>query len=397
MSTLTGHSQLTQQAVKELAGEYACNPLMQGLSAAGLPGAVVARDILDVLLLGHWLDYGQAHHFMRRFDGQSPYEAYEESVEWIRSNALSAARQLASRARTSFGEDQLAGLAAHAPRPCPATGVAAHASHASGCRNRASATGRYAGKRVFGGSYGHDPHASDTPNWQSLGNALHALQDSFSEGHVLRAEPGGETAPGPIKHIKVYGGEDKEGHSDFDELWRDEKSGKWSVDGRLAIEGSKALIAVVVNNAVVQKRQTLTSLDGWSSFKATWLAASDDLSTERVFEIDFIERFRTGPRFGAGSLTFSMDEEGMAAALLKECGTDMNKVYRVFKELDGHHNTDADDVAEIYLNSIRKQPGAIAAALKTNKPLIDLLIKVLDEGWTSSGEEACIKYLNELK
>src|SRR5262245_8133385 len=102
MSTLTGHREITAQAVRELAAEWPNSPLLRNLDAAGLPGSVVKRDIIDVLILGHWADFGQKHHFMRKFDGQSPYQAYVDAVEWIRSNALEAAQMLAKRLARYF-------------------------------------------------------------------------------------------------------------------------------------------------------------------------------------------------------------------------------------------------------------------------------------------------------
>ena len=42
-------------------------------------------------------------------------------------------------------------------------------------------------------------------------------------------------------------------------------------------------------------------------------------------------------------------------------------------------------------------PGPILRALKTRRPLIDLLIRSMDEGWTSAGEKACIDFLEGLK
>lgn len=80
MSKLDGHSIITKQAVLEVGGLCVKNIIASNLKLAGLPTDVIQRDILD-LSGGHWSDYGQKHHFMRRFDGQSPYEAYTESVE----------------------------------------------------------------------------------------------------------------------------------------------------------------------------------------------------------------------------------------------------------------------------------------------------------------------------
>ena len=98
MSSLTGHAQITATAVRELASEWRVNPVVAGLSEADLVVATVGRDILDVLIIGHWADFGQKHHFMRQFDQQSPYDAYESAVEWIRTNALQSARELQQNA-----------------------------------------------------------------------------------------------------------------------------------------------------------------------------------------------------------------------------------------------------------------------------------------------------------
>src|SRR5258707_11415314 len=102
MSSLGGHKRLTKQAVEELRSGKHSSPIMKALPAARLQDSAVARDLIDVLILGHWLDFGQQHHFMRRFDGQSPFSAYSEGTEWIRSNAQKTARLLARRTRAAF-------------------------------------------------------------------------------------------------------------------------------------------------------------------------------------------------------------------------------------------------------------------------------------------------------
>ena len=110
MSKLEGHKLITVQAVKEIKGSCSTHPLGGNLSGANLPAHVVNRDILDVIILGHWADFGQSHHFMRRFDGQSPYEAYVESVEWIRSNAFQTSKTLARRIRKYLHNNKPLGI-----------------------------------------------------------------------------------------------------------------------------------------------------------------------------------------------------------------------------------------------------------------------------------------------
>jgi len=297
-----------------------------------------------VLILGHWADFGQKHHFMRKFDSQSPFQAYEEAVEWIRSNALTAARMIAARL--------------------------------PGAKSAAGGNGR----QVFAGT-----------NWQPLGNAVHALEDSFAGGHVERAAPAAWNWPGPIKHVKRYTGAEKHNHEEADAAWKD-AGGGFSADGRLAIEAVKALLRLVL--ATAQAGSNPTTLGGWGSFREKWLKADVSLSraTDRVF--DLIDRYSTGVRIGAKNLkTLNMDEDGLAKALLAE---DAATTLAVFERLDAQFNSDADDVAELYVNLVRTHGGAKVTALKANRLLVKRLIKVLGEGWTTGGERKCIEFLKAL-
>src|SRR5262249_39282391 len=101
MSSLTGHRRITRRAVQELSRDKS-DPLFSNLARANLANHAVMRDLFDVATLGHWLNFGQRHHFMRRFDGQKPYAAYLENVEWIRSNALSAAKRMQERIQSKY-------------------------------------------------------------------------------------------------------------------------------------------------------------------------------------------------------------------------------------------------------------------------------------------------------
>jgi hypothetical protein len=356
MSSLTGHWKITQAAVRELSATWSKNPLVTGLGAAALPDAAVTRDILDVLCGGHWADFGQKHHFMRKFDGQSPAQAYREAVEWIRTNALQAAQILAARVKAYFPYGVTTGRAAN-----------------------------HVGKTVFTGI-----------SWQQLGNAVHALEDSFAAGHAVRDEPAGPMNPGAITHIKRYAGQEKEGHEHGDAVWQDEKGG-FSRDGRFAIEAVKHLLLIVLVTAQT-KEKSPTALVGWDRFVGQWLKASPKLSQEadKVFEL--IDRFYTGARIGASNVkTVNMDEEGLAKALFQEVGSDTKTTLTVFVRLDEHYNSDADDVAELYVKLVKTKGGPVLSALKSNKLLVERLIKVMDEGWTSAGEKECIEFLRGLK
>ncbi len=344
MSSLTGHAKLTAAAVRELRHETAPNFLTQGYAEVALPAATVARDVYDFLNTGHWADFGQKHHFMRKFDSQSPYQAYEAAVEWIRSNALTSAKALAAR--------------------LPRGGSSAPASI----------------REVFSGI-----------NWQPLGNAVHALEDSFAAGHVVRGASAGAGSPGPIEGVKRYAGAEMEGHKEGDDAWEDARGG-FSASGRLAIGAVKALLRVVM--ATAQAGPSPATLAGWQGFREKWLKAGESLShdKDRVFEL--IDRYTTSLRHGATNLkTLNMDEEGLAKALLAETPA---TTLAVFVRLDAQYNSDADDVAEIYVRLVRHQGGAKVAALKANKPLVTRLIKVLHEGWTTGGEKKCIEFLKTL-
>ena len=111
--------------------------------------------------------------------------------------------------------------------------------------------------------------------------------------------------------------------------------------------------------------------------------------------INFVRRFCTSP-LGFTSITTKMDEKGLAAAIYRELGGNTSLIGGVFQELDARRNTDADDVAEIYVNLLRTSKGEPLAAVAKDPQLKKLLIKILDEGWTSDGEKKCVDFLKSL-
>ncbi|HTR97331.1 MAG TPA: hypothetical protein VMH61_05470 [Candidatus Acidoferrales bacterium] len=346
MSSLPGHGRITRQAMEDLHQEPRYAEAFSAQAATNVAGNVMARDVLDVVILGHWSDFGQCHHFMRRFDGQSEREAYAEAVEWIRRNALEATRLLARRAVLNGG--------------------------------------------VISGS--------QTPISQSLGNALHALQDSFASGHAIREETQG-SEPGPICKIKRYAGDEKHGHEEADEEWHvPGHESVFSAKGWMAIEATKALLRIIVDSTATARGGRTPSLLGFELFRTRWLRVSPALSDQRDRAFDLIDRYTLGIRIGATNLkTINMDEDALAAALVREAGADTKLVLEVFTKLDEQYNSDADDVAEIYVNEIRRRKGPLEAALKSDRALVARLIKVMDEGWTSAGEADCIRYLKSLE
>jgi hypothetical protein len=111
-----------------------------------------------------------------------------------------------------------------------------------------------------------------------------------------------------------------------------------------------------------------------------------------------VDKFCTSVYAGNNNLkTLNMNEDGLAKALFNDVGTNTGFVQEVFERLDEHHNSDADDVPEHYVNMVRSPSGtAVQQALRQNRDLIQLLITVMDEGWTTGGEEGCIKFLRTL-
>ena len=353
LSDLTGHYKITTRAIQELRKETTTSARL-----GVLPNSVVERDLKDVVSLGHWADFGQKHHFMRPFDASSPYEAYVAAVEWIKTNAMEGAERLQwsnQHRATNLG-----------------FGV--------GIGNYSTGTlGR------------HIPVLGIQP-FTSLGNAVHALEDSFAEGHVQRAAAADTQNPGDIEHIKRYTGKEKEGHEAGDEAWWNSDTNDFSTTGWLAINAVKNLLLMICDNA--NSKTHVMSLFGWSNFEAKWLKASNKLSKVRDHAFELIDKYSTKVRIGNANLaTIQVDEKGLAMALLNE---PESIVLDVFQRLDKQFNSDADDVAEIYVLQIKKSHGPQEQMLKNNRALKEILIKVLDEGPTVGKENECLQYLRAL-
>jgi hypothetical protein len=87
-------------------------------------------------------------------------------------------------------------------------------------------------------------------------------------------------------------------------------------------------------------------------FEQTYLIASSSLSSARDISFDLIDRHYRGVRVGATNVkTLDFDEEGLAKALI-DLGTNADDVLKVFERPDKHYNSDADDVAELYVNEV---------------------------------------------
>ena len=144
----------------------------------------------------------------------------------------------------------------------------------------------------------------------------------------------------------------------------------------------------------------------WKSWNAVWQPndvlrfaqeVRGGLATRRGRHaaINLIRRFCSSP-LGFTSITAKMDESGLANALYREGGVNTHLVRTVFEELNARRNTDADDVAEVYVNLLRTRGGSPRAAVASDARLKALLIRTLESGWTSAGEKACVEYLKSL-
>lgn len=134
-----------------------------------------------------------------------------------------------------------------------------------------------------------------------------------------------------------------------------------------------------------------------AGFDATWSISKVGLPGGLDMH-GFLGYMRNDPAFvvnryrvGGWGITFKMDEAGLADALIA-MGGNIRRVSAIFAHLDKKHNSDADDVAELYVNRLRKSP-ATAGAIRADGSLVALLIRILDDGWTSAGEKAAIAFL----
>lgn len=116
--------------------------------------------------------------------------------------------------------------------------------------------------------------------------------------------------------------------------------------------------------------------------------AADQIYVEVTGPSDsFVKRFL--PKY---TNVISVDEEGIAKGLITDCGIDMRKVYAVFKELDNRYSMDSDDVALLYIEYAKRKPN-IFKAIKLYPSLKNLLVLILDSGWTTNREYKAIASL----
>jgi hypothetical protein len=116
---------------------------------------------------------------------------------------------------------------------------------------------------------------------------------------------------------------------------------------------------------------------------------------ERQAAIHFVRHFTTA-RFDLPSLTTHIDKNGLARALQRELARNSGLVARVFRELGEWRNDTADGVAEVYVQLLSTDRGAPLAAVASDPPLKDLLVRLLSRGRTSESKKKSLAFLAAL-
>ncbi len=93
-------------------------------------------------------------------------------------------------------------------------------------------------------------------------------------------------------------------------------------------------------------------------------------------------------RWGMLRLTASMDEDGLANALV-DMGVNMERITNIFVRLEDAHYTDSDDVAVLYIEKIKHRANILETVRRMSK-LKAVLTKCLEQGWTTDREKRAI-------
>ncbi|WP_298467848.1 bacteriocin class II family protein [uncultured Erythrobacter sp.] len=102
----------------------------------------------------------------------------------------------------------------------------------------------------------------------------------------------------------------------------------------------------------------------------------------------FIDRFTS---------FWSTDEVGLARAMYREIGIDLDRVHAIFLALDESYTSDVDEIALLYSQRVLRGGGNVLQALRLNSDLRNTLIRVMDEGWTTSEERQMMARLRALR
>lgn len=176
----------------------------------------VYRDMEDVFNGCQWSKEGQKHHFMR-YPGQLQLKAYEDACSWIFSNGFTAAQHLREIWQKKLGY--------------------------------------------------YNPIYVSGP----LGDAMHALQDSFSEAHVKREQ---QDDIWVIKSIYIYDAANKKksgdypGHEELDKRWKGTKL------SNEAICACRELIKIAIHTSLLVNDSVVPNVwqSLWDTFSGVFLS-----------------------------------------------------------------------------------------------------------------------------
>ncbi len=142
---------------------------------------------------------------------------------------------------------------------------------------------------------------------------------------------------------------------------------------------------------------------GWLDYRFAFsnvkvgFKVAHSFDTYRQFDPEFVvNRFR----WGSFGLTANMDEDGLAQAMV-EMGVNPSRLQGIFERLLKRHNSDADDVALLYVQKMRKsgRENQLKFIATENKKVIQLMIECLTGGtfsWVSGEEEQAAQFLKGL-
>ncbi len=77
-----------------------------------------------------------------------------------------------------------------------------------------------------------------------------------------------------------------------------------------------------------------------------------------------------------------VDSSGLAAAILRECGINMDRALTVFGALRRDYSMSLDNVAAHYVEGVRRAGGSILHALRLHRGMRELLVNAMEGGWT---------------
>jgi len=212
-----GHEYISKEAIRAALKDLPpkLNWIRHFIDDANTP--TVYRDVEDVFNGGQWSNAGQKNHFMR-YAGQTELSAYDDACTWIYKNAFTSAQHLRDIWKKKLG--------------------------------------------YYNPIYVTEP----------LGNAMHALEDSFSAAHVKREKSANKTWV--IEGINVYDAANKKksgnypGHEALDLQWKDTELGNEAIDACRELIKIVINTSLVANDAVVPNRwQSL-----WGTFSGVFLS-----------------------------------------------------------------------------------------------------------------------------